>query len=845
MRSREITMSIKDCKARVAAAMEGASEEEVVAAFKEAARIMDDNKLAASGEIAENLDKLVADVALAKKIEVRNKAINELAKVNIRQHVAQFDDKAEGFESLLVGVNRVKGGSRDSVAANQEGLREKYLTGYINELDNLGKPVFDLYTSGKIDDDIVRALWDIENPDALKGIDPNAISIAKVIYKHQEAARVDANKAGAFIKKSPSYVMRQSHDMDKIRKTPQAEWVKEMSELLDSRTFAGVDNVDEFMNNVYDNLSTGIHLGNGSVGGKVKAGSAANRMSQERVLHFKDAESFLKYHSKYGRGGLSDNVMMGMIMSAQNTALMQKLGTNPEVMLNQIFDEQLLKLKKTDHKAAQKLASAREGYLDNQFKTVSGQTSIPANHIGASVGQNVRGFNSLEMMGGVVISAIPDVALSGAELRYQGQNMFQAYGKAFANASGALKDLGKSILKRRLDPMNEDKRRVLAELSVSLDSMTGAFRSRFDASGDPMNSRVAEAMRKFFRLNGLTLWTDSMRGGAVIGMAQHLGSVAGKGYNDVPVGLQKTMKLHGIEEGEWELMRSVGTKKFDKVDGEFFTPESLSEIKDGAIKKYLADKDIKATKFQIEKTRDEMQRKLRNYYVDRSQYAVIEPDAKTRATMLRDTQAGTIAGEVMRAVMQFKSFPFAILQKVYGREIRGRDSVKSSALALSEIIAFSTLLGFVSQSASDLSKNKTPRDPADPKAWLAAALKGGGAGIYGDFLFGDLKNRFGGGFMSTAAGPTASQIDKLANIVGQAREGDEKIVTSLFQTFYKGAQVGAGIAFPPATMLNTFYGKAAMDNLIYYNIMESLDSGYKRRLEKRMKRDNDQEFLIK
>lgn len=838
-------MSIKDCKARVAAAMEGASDEEVVAAFKEAARIVEDNKTAATEEILENLDTLLKDVELEKKIEVRNKALNELAKVNMRSHIANFDDPVEGVESLLVGVNRVKGGSRDSVAANQEALKEAYLSGYMKDLDALGRPTFDAYTSGELDDDIVRALWSIESPDELKGMNPEAVKVAQVINKHQEIVRTDANKAGANIKKNPSYVTRQTHDMDKIRAVDQEDWIKEVEPLLDKRTFEKVGNVREFMEGVYNNLSTGIHHGTGSVVGFKGHANLGKNVSQERVLHFKDADSYLNYASKYGRGHLSDNIMSGMFMSAQNTGLMKKLGVNAEVNLNEVIDNQLKKLKRENPDQARELEDARRGKLDNYYKTVSGQTSIPANQMYATAGQYVRAFNTIQMLGKAVVSAIPDVVFTAGELKYQGMNMFQSYGKALSSMGGALGDLGKSIVKRRLDPLTPEKRRVLAELSVSLDSMTGAFRSRFDASGDPLNSRASNAMRVFFRLNGLTLWTDSMRGGAIIGMAQHIGSLAKTGYSDLPRGIKDTVKLFGIDEAEWSLVQSAGSQKFDGMDGDFITPESMLDIKDSKIKSYLEAKGIKPTKFQMNKTREELRDKLRTYYVDRSQYAVIEPDAKTRATMLRDTQAGTVAGEFMRAITQFKSFPFAIIQKVYGREIYGRDNIQSSALNLSQLMVASTFFGYIAMSAKDILMNREPRDPTRPDTWVAAALQGGGAGIYGDFLFGELKNRYGGGLVSTFAGPTASQVDTIADLVGKARAGDESVATAAFNVFYKGAPTAAGIYFPPATILNTAYGKAAMDNLFYYNIMESLDRGYKRRMEQRLKRDNDQELLFK
>jgi hypothetical protein len=43
----------------------------------------------------------------------------------------------------------------------------------------------------------------------------------------------------------------------------------------------------------------------------------------------------------------------------------------------------------------------------------------------------------------------------------------------------------------------------------------------------------------------------------------------------------------------------------------------------------------------------------------------------------------------------------------------------------------------------------------DEKFWGAAAVQGGGLGLFGDFIFSDV-NRYGQGFAMTVAGPMAS-----------------------------------------------------------------------------------------
>ena len=850
-------MSIKDCKARVAAAMGEASEEEVVAALKDAASIINENKNLTPEDVANKIDELLTEVAITKKIEVRNKAINTLSKVMLRQHVDKFPDATDGFESFLMGINTLiedgKGGilpSRDSLASLQESLREGYLTTYINDLDALGRDTFDLFREGDIDDEIIQALWVVDSPELLEGMSPQAIEIAKVIDKALETTRLDANSAGAMIKKNPSYVGKQTHDMDRIRAVDQEDWIKEIYPLLYERTFDGVADKKDFLRNVHKNLKTGIHHGSGSVMPNGIGRNVAKSVSQERILHFKDADSYIQYNKKYGRGGLSDNIMSNLRMSAQNTAMMRKLGLNPEANLNEVINDKLKELTKTDSDQAERLQGAKNGKFKNYYAQLSGATSIPANKMGASIGQVTRGLISIKALGKVVVSALPDTGFTGSELKHQGMNLLSSYATAFSNAGGAIGDLGKSMLKMRLDPLTPEKRRVLAELEISLDSMTGGFRSRFDASGDPYNPRISEAMRQFFRLNGLTLWTDSMRGGAVIGMARHVGDFVSKSWKELPEGLRDTIGLYGINGPEWKLINKAGTQTFEGVDGKFLTPESVLDLDDAAIASYLSEVGLKPTKTQIDKTRAELKDKIRTYYVDRTSYAVIEPDAKTMATMHQGTQAGSFVGELMRFLTHFKGFPFALMQKVYGRDVLGqRNKGKAAAVksveALSQLFVINTLLGYVAMSIKDITNNREPRDPMALKTWTAAALQGGGLGIMGDFLFGEAISRFGSGAFSSATGPLFSEGDMIARAIHKVATGDEKALATVFKLSYSYAPSVASMYFPPASILNTVYAKAAMDNLILYNTMEALDSGYKRRMEKRIKRENDQELLFK
>ena len=119
-----------------------------------------------------------------------------------------------------------------------------------------------------------------------------------------------------------------------------------------------------------------------------------------------------------------------------------------------------------------------------------------------------------------------------------------------------------------------------------------------------------------------------------------------------------------------------------------------------------------------------------------------------------------------------------------------------------------------------------PRDPADPRTWLAAFQQGGALGIYSDFLF-SKTNRFGGGIGETLLGPTIGTGIDLLNITMDARDalvsGGEDPVSAA-RAFSTGAQL---VPFG-----NIFYIKPALDYLILNSIREALSPGYLRKQDR-------------
>lgn len=772
--------------------------------------------------IQQALNDVTTEMVETAKIEKRNALINQKRQLEAIDFVQNAfpEDIGRGVQALIAGDNQVARGSRLSVDAEQKSLSGVYIGGMLADLDKVG--LLKLAGNGDIDRDIARHMWGEEVADS------NARAIGDIYQKYQEMSRLDANQAGAWIKKDPNYVARQSHDVDKIAKATEEEWIAFTLPKLDERTFDGVEDIQGFMAAVYKGLSSGIHKSGSpkSVEDAMKQfkgpGNVAKRMSQGRVLHFKNSDSFMDYNETFGTNSLAESINMSLSGAAESTGLMRHLGTNPENMVDSIYDNFIDEFANLDE-----LTKSKK-YTSNLLKVVNGETRMAGSQMFAANMSAVRNWLSMSKLGGALLSSFgADNVAYAAEVRYQGGNMFSGLAESM-----------QGIMKGR---RSADQRAIAANLGVTMDSFAGTLAGRFNVN-DGHAGLTQKMMNQFFRWNGLAWWTDSLKVSAAIGMSNRLYQQKDLAFDAIDPRLKRVMKLYGIEDNEWSIV-SKGFEIDENGTG-LLTPEGQREIPDEIFAQSLESQGMKPSKVAIRDYRTELESKLRNYVSDRQGFAVLEGDTRSTATWTQGTQRGTKEGELIRAIGQFKQFPTVFLQRVIGREVTGRmkgsemgiDKFTDSPMyGVASLMTALTISGYVSMSAKDMAKGRTPRefndDPSHNMSIVGAAMiQGGGLGIYGDFLFGDM-SRFGGGPIETLAGPTIGLGGDIIKLWQKAKNGDDPSASALT------------LSLNNTPGLNLFYSRIALDYLFLYDLRESMNPGYMKRMEKRIKKENDQEFL--
>lgn len=763
-------------------------------------------------------------------IEKRNQLINAAVEKKVLGYVGNFKNPADGIKAYLGGGLTTTSGVRNSVDARGKALTSKYAGQLINGLEKQG--LMEHFTSGKMDLDIVKEMWEL--PEGQIGVTKNreAQQIAKIIHDLQNDLVNRQNLAGSYIKLMPGYIVKQSHSSIAIRKAGYESWKEQVLPLLNGeKTFKGMD-PEEFLKEAYGGLAAGMHIkpatdasagGDAALSGFKGPANLAKRLSQERVLQFNSAEDWYKYNQVFGTKELREAVFQGFDRGAHSLSLLEGLGTNPEAMLERVKAALL----KKDPDLANTLNGEYFNIIKNLTAEVTGKTKIPGGSITqAAIGRNWRMLNNISKLGGAVLSSVTDIPFQAAAMRYQGRSLLDGYSNAF-----------KSILTGRGDAEKQEIGRLIG---VGLEGIIGDIHSRFSAD-DSLAGTAAKLQQRFFKLNLMSWWNDSQKTGIARMISHDLATNSNKAYDELRPELVRTLRQYNITGKEWDIIRETA---WDAESGtKYVTPDRLAEVDLERVKKALdlpeGTSDAAALR-QAEIYRNDIETSLQNFLVDSSDIAIPQPGAYERALLNQGSQTGTPTGEALRFFMQFKSFPVTAFRKGIMRNVMAGEADnltealfkgKGDKLGLAHLMVMTTIFGYLAGLAKDTAKGREPRDPTNPKVWQAAMLQGGGLGLYGDFLLGEF-SRHGNSVLATAAGPSAATVEQLFQVMTAIRTDKEA-----------GAQA-LKVAVNNMPFINLFYTRAAFDYLFLYQFQESVSPGYLSRLEQGIIDRNNQEYYI-
>ena len=862
----------------VAAAKGRVTEAEVYEAFEKIfeykRRLEADGKLTGS---AERLRKFVEGEAertrIAAAMQRRIAGLNVLVRKRLDDHVSGM--LAEGVKprqvllAVLEGTQRGVANARKSVAATRQAYSRRLVGGMLAEIHGNKPELIGMLRDDKLDADVLTEMMELRqggNP----GVTGNADAkyLAKVFAKFAELGRTDINRLGGSIGKLDGWAGVQLHDEIKLIGAGKEAWVGRIATLLDTeRTFPDAPSPAEatqILGDIYDTIITGVPNAPTprEKGARVSPSQIAKSLGKSRVLHFKDAAATLAYRDEFGYGNTVSGMIAHLGNMARVAANMEVLGPNPEVMFGAVSDSLKRKIKddpalSPQQKSRQvKSIDLQNGAMRTALDISTGAFSRPssAGVTFAKVSADIRAWQAMSKLGGALMSSFSDAFTAASAAQFRGSNYFAAIAQQFGG-----------VLAGR--PKGE-----AAEISFLIgegyDGLIGQIVSPHAAQDGPVGT-LGRTQELFFRFNGLTWWTDNMRGTAGRVIAAEMGMRAKSTYGDLPAAYRHVLGMHGIDEPRWNVIRAAETRNVNGAS--YITPDRIRELPDRHFVPLVQDRldaaraasrvdeakspTVKAARQAkldeavagiMSDARREVELAHLRFIADETSYGVITTDAKTQrwsAFSQPGARPGTFGGEALRFMMQFKGFPLAFTDRVVGRALFGhRNGAGIEKFAhIGSLLAGLTVAGYMSMTAKDAIKGYwPPRDPGDPRTWISAMQQGGAWGIYGDFLFSQT-NRFGGGLLSTVAGPTIGSAADLAQIALEARDYGLNTATGDQGRFSSANALSWAVGNTP--FANLYYVKPALDWLVLNTLREMASPGYLRRQEKKRRSEYGQERL--
>jgi len=670
----------------------------------------------------------------------------------------------------------------------------------------LGKDWFGFFQDKAKVTDLVRELRGEATGNAI------AKQGAKAFHDVAEKARTVFNENGGEVGKLDDWGLPQHHSQEKVAAVDQAKWVDAIMPLLNRGKY--VDDAGQawsdatlrrFLGKAYDTISTNGHS-NVTPGEFKGAGARANRHAEERQIHFKDAESNIAYWEQFGDKTVFQVLHDHIETMARDIATVEHFGPNPDLTYRTLRDR-ALQVDVMDNRRKATQMEGRAVKLDRLYDYATGRTKPTANATLSNAADAMANLNVAGKLGGSMIASLfGDKPLMEAVAHLNNLPVFQRWSTELA----------------LLNPANGADRRLLQQQGLMLDEVRSGMQRFYEGLGATgTTGKLANAV---MRVTGMQAINDIRKGAFGASLFAALGDQikAGTTFAKLADSDMRVLKNYGITEDVWKTWQQAKLQDIGHGNANALTPDAIARIPgidEGAKRAAIV--------------------KLLGIVNTESEFAIVTPGIKERAAFYGGVQRGTVPGEIWRSFLQFKSFPWAQFQRGMDA-IANADGPVGKATMTAFLLASTTLAGAMILQTREMLAGKDPRDMVerDPaKFWGAAFLQGGAMGIYGDFLYSANHTRYGSGVLEAMAGPTVGPLLEMGltqpmNAIANRMQGKETHLLAQTVQDAKGFIPGG----------NIWYTKAAMDHLVWQQVMEAMSPGYLASIRSKTAKEFGQEW---
>lgn len=712
------------------------------------------------------------------------------------QNIVKPGDKLRALSNVL--DFNTKGADFTSAGSWAKALQEETFANLIDTWSASHPKFFGLFEDRAGTRDLVREMWgeDTKNPAAKAG--------ANAWGKAMDELRDRYNAAGGDVGKLDEWHYPQHHSQIRIAQAGVEKWLNDLMPLLDRTKYLHEDGsqmsdgeVRNVMTGAYDSITTD---GQNKVDGSRPAGygMAANRGSEHRVVLFKDSTSYLSYQGLYGEKSLW-NVLTGHVRNmARDVAVSEVLGPDPDKLFGTLNQRTHLEELRADPTAAAKLNKAKI-FNEKLLDYTMGRQQVVDTELHARF-QAFRNFMTAVKLPKVIITALSDEAGMAAT---SFANKIP-YGAAFTRELQTLK------------PVDHTNRSIMERNGVGLNSMMGGLnRFGMEDYGSGWTGKLASWI---MHASGAERMWDARRQGLSSVLMSYVAKVTREHENfaDINRADHGVLADKGVTESDWQVWKRAQPETWNDVTGgsqAMVTPKSIAAIPDEAIA-HLGDPQA---------LRRHASTQLLAHVLEEAGMGAMDTGARQRVTMQIGTTKGTIGGELLQSVLLFKSFAASMMMKHWARAA-SMPGAGSKFGYVAPLIVYGTALAALGNQLRNVLAGRDPDNMASPQFWGAAALRGGGLGFYGDFLY-DEFTEHDTSLIAALGGPGATTAEDVWKLTGAAAihnmRGERTDEGANLIRFAKGN----------VPVLNLWYLQSAMDHILWNHMQEAASPGYLERMQ--------------
>lgn len=576
--------------------------------------------------------------------------------------------------------------------------------------------------------------------------DAAAQAIAKGVSEALEDMRLMFNEAGGIIGKLDNYGVPHSHNRRAVTIAgfdqwfadiqPRIKW-SQIEDHMTGRPFQAADGPEpdietqrRFLRDIYDNVAYGKESRD-AVYGRPNGAALYRRRSESRTLHFKSADDWIAYNTKYGAGDPFKSLMGHVHKMARDIVAMREFGPNPRLGVE--YQQQLAMQRARKEGMDPRKIEGDGKHAGRMFAVESGggQAETLFQDYVSTFMSSARHVMTSAFLDRAIISSISDI------------NTMRLAADAVGLNTG-------NMMSRHVEIMKNDLTRgeaLRAHWVADTLADPGIALARFQSEVPP--AEVAERLSSAsMRIQGLSGWTDAGRMAFQWEMHGAMAEQAGKRLSEIDHPIGKFLRDTGLTEEEWAAFTRADTL-FEAGNGATFAdPLYWREATD--LKPEVAD---------------EIFFKIQGMIEEQTEFAVPTQSLFARGATdpaAFDLPPGTLPYEVLKSGLMFKSFimTFTVNQI---RRIASQPTLAGKVGYGLNLAAGATVLGGLALQLGEIIKGNDPIDMTDPMFWGKATLKGGGFGIVGDIVATGQAS-WGGGFPAYIAGPVPQAMGDAWNL---------------------------------------------------------------------------------